>query len=438
MSACPENRSIGSRARDGRLALRHSALLLALLCGGWACQQAEPGGERAEVPQPSPKAGYWNTPRHGANCFNREVSQEWLDAAAQAGIGMVRLAYGKWPSDERDFLLGDAGQYAGLVAADLARLVETLDAADALGIKVVVTPLSLPGARYRQFNEGERDGRLWTDPAYTQQAAAFWQDLASELEGHPAVAAYDLLNEPNPEWFYGKRSFWDAGFGAWYEQVRGGPGDLNRLHREVAAAIRHVDADTPLIVESGLYATPWAFEYLDALEDDNVLYSFHMYEPYSYTTHRINDGRFTYPGTVFVEDAGQEKLFDSEALDAFFDPVRAWAARNRVLPSRIIVGEFGCDRRVAGARGYLADLISIFNREGWHWAFYSFREDTWDAMDYELGTGGPGQAYWDAAEAGSLPANYARIYGRLSENPLWEVFRSALRPADAPPVGETR
>lgn len=33
-----------------------------------------------------------------------------------------------------------------------------------------------------------------------------------------------------------------------------------------------------------------------------------------------------------------------------------------------------------------------------HWAFYSFREDSWDGMDYELGSAKVPWRYWQAIE----------------------------------------
>ena len=38
--------------------------------------------------------------------------------------------------------------------------------------------------------------------------------------------------------------------------------------------------------------------------------------------------------------------------------------------------------------------------DGLHWAFYSFREDAWDGMDYELGAAKLPWHYWDAVEQG--------------------------------------
>jgi hypothetical protein len=51
-----------------------------------------------------------------------------------------------------------------------------------------------------------------------------------------------------------------------------------------------------------------------------------------------------------------------------------------------------------------------------------FREDTWDAMDYELGSGPPGGAYWKAVEAGENPEPPRK------PNPLFEVLRREFRP----------
>ncbi|MNI93865.1 hypothetical protein D3C73_1518830 [compost metagenome] len=35
-----------------------------------------------------------------------------------------------------------------------------------------------------------------------------------------------------------------------------------------------------------------------------------------------------------------------------------------------------------------------------HWAFYAFREDGWDGMDYELGDKPLPGSYWQAVEKG--------------------------------------
>ena len=62
----------------------------------------------------------------------------------------------------------------------------------------------------------------------------------------------------------------------------------------------------------------------------------------------------------------------------------------------------------------------MFNELGWHWAFYSFREDSWTGMDYEIGPGPLGWAYWQAVERGENPTPPRR------PNNLISVLRQAL------------
>jgi hypothetical protein len=77
--ACGEDRLAGMR--------RH-AFLTAALTSIAGSAQAHPARLRQ---------------RTGANCFNRRVTPRWVEAAARADIGLVRLSYEKW--DDRDFLL---------------------------------------------------------------------------------------------------------------------------------------------------------------------------------------------------------------------------------------------------------------------------------------------------------------------------------------------
>ena len=37
---------------------------------------------------------------------------------------------------------------------------------------------------------------LWKEPAYQDQTVYLWEQVAAHYRGEPAVAAYDLLNEP--------------------------------------------------------------------------------------------------------------------------------------------------------------------------------------------------------------------------------------------------
>jgi len=176
-------------------------------------------------------------------------SSAYFKEARRQGIEWIRLAYDKWKPAKRDFLLGDASRYEGLVAADLKILKATLDRADAEGLKVVVVPLSLPGMRWSQNNGGQFDGRIWQDKERWTQSARFWGDLARELKGHPAVVGYNLVNEPAPEREGGVVE--DASpeaLKAWYGTVKGSARDLPTFYRLVLAAVRRVDPVTPVML----------------------------------------------------------------------------------------------------------------------------------------------------------------------------------------------
>jgi len=347
---------------------------------------------------------FWNTPRHGGNSFNRlPPDQAYFDALRAYGASWVRLSYDKWKPAQRDFLLGNADRYEQLPAADLKQLRDTLDRAHRAGLKVVIAPLSLPGMRWSQNNQGQFDDRLWQGNGYARQAVSFWRDLARALEDHPAIAAYNLVNEPAPEKFGGLAEHASAErMQQWYAQARSGARDLPALYTQLIAAIREVDAKTPIMVDAGWYASADAFGYWQVpLQDDRVLYSVHMYEPYSATS-APNLSRkvpIDYPG--LAPFAGEIQQWDAERVRQYLELPLAWMERMKLPRSRLVVGEFGCMRRLPGCSEYLEDVLSVMDRHRLHWAFYSFREDNWDGMDYELGSAKVPWRYWQAIEQGS-------------------------------------
>ena len=156
---------------------------------------------------------------------------------------------------------------------------------------------------------------------------------------------------------------------------------------------------------------------------ENVIYSFHMYEPYDFTTARINKGRYGYPGRMLLSNNQVEFELSKLFLKEFLSPINDWCERNKVPAEKIWVGEFGCDRSTDGVAEYLKDLIEIFNENNWHWSFYSYREDVWAAMDYELGTSKPHWKYWEYEQAGTLHLHYEELYDqKTNDNEPWDVL----------------
>lgn len=376
------------------------------------------------VKSSSQKINFWETQQKGTNYFNATPTTEWFASAAEANIKFVRFTYAKWKGEERDFLLGDADDFQGINEKDFQKLLKYINIADSLNIKVVITPISLPGARWKQNNNDIQDGRLWKEHKFQEQTIQFWQELATKLKGHPAIIGYNIKNEPHPEVFLEQNKYGEERILEWYNSVKNTPGDLNLFYKNIIKAIREIDAETPIIVESGLYATTWTFKYLEKFEDPNIIYSFHMYEPYHFTTQRINKNRFGYGDEMPAsENWGRKIEVNLNTLEEIIQPVVDWAEENNVPSNRIWAGEFGCARTVEGVENYLSDLISVFNKNNWHWSFYSYREDVWDSMDYELGTKKVPYKYWEYSENNTLHKHYNEIYGAIKNNPVWPVFQ---------------
>ncbi|MTI45592.1 cellulase (glycosyl hydrolase family 5) [Roseibium hamelinense] len=369
----------------------------------------------AALAQPAQAADliqFWDTPQKGGNSFNAEPPDaDYFEALADTGATWVRLAFSKWPGARRDFLIGSAGAYTGLEKADLETLRQVLDAAHGAGLKVVVVPLSLPGSRWSQQNDSQFDDRLWSDTAFADQAIQFWKDLADALKDHPAIAAYNLLNEPAPEKPTGLvENGRTADLQAWQTSHSGTPRDLPWLYERMIGAIREVDPVTPVMVDSGYYANPRALAaWPKKLTDERVLYAFHMYEPYAATSspNMKRDTPLRYPGVVTDYD-GKGLTWTAHDVAAHIGKAYEWADRAGVPSNRIVAAEFGCMRRWQDCGAYLTDVMDALDKHNGHWAFYSFREDVWEGMDYELPQDfPPGRFYWlmEEGKAAKLPRN---------------------------------
>jgi len=370
------------------------------------------------------KSEYWEIQRKGANCFNKVPSEKWLKAASEADLQWIRLTFSKWEGEQRDFLIGNTDNYSGLVEADIQKLIEVLHWAGKYNIKIVLSPLSLPGSRYRQQNGNKYDDKLWQSSDYHDRAIQFWKDLAGRLKDEQAIAGYNIINEPAPELTTGmKEHGGDAAYySEWYARHKGTARDLPDFYQRIINSIREVDSITPIILDAGWYGQPMSFSYWPEMAGSNILYSIHMYEPYSYTNRKnfVDGNKYSYPGKIPF--GGETKEWDILALESYLRPFFDWAESNDIDKSKLVIGEFGCYRRNSGCDHYLTDLVKLFNDQQIHWAFYSFREDEWDGYDYEIGTGPLGWKYWEAKEEGKDVEP-----DRNGDNLMWEAIKKGLK-----------
>ncbi len=375
----------------GRMRTVALAMLLTPNVTRMAAAQTAPAGAAAitDKPAAASKIDAWSRPARGANyvAYDGHAAED-LPAAGGYGIRVLRLFLPgidrEWP-EEQDYFASD--EYGRRLEA----LDEVIRIAAANGMKVIVTGGAVPGRMYNWNEHGRGDRRLWRADWRHEVFAAFWQRIAERYRGNPAVIGYELLNEPSFEQSRDPERWSHAFLAAFADEVRGTPGDLNLLYRRAVAAIREADRETPIVLDSGAWASPAAFFYLEPIEgDDRIMYSFHWYEPQSFTVWRQHQGSATYPGCVTEQEtAGDEWVkvtWDIEShRRCMAAPVQAWQKEHSIPSNRILCGEFSADRRAAGADEWNRDVITVLNENGWHWMYYIFRERGWNAKDFELG-----------------------------------------------------
>jgi aryl-phospho-beta-D-glucosidase BglC (GH1 family) len=236
---------------------------------------------------------------------------------------------------------------------NLARLDTAVKAAEEAHLYIVLTCREGPGRA--DFN---RSTEIWRDAAAQEAYAWMWRAVASHYRGRRSIAGYDLMCEPHPD-----------------QEADKPLGDWNSLARKISLSIREVDKLTPILVNSSGWAYPRLFESLRPTGDARTIYTVHFYDPHYYTHQKPGAG-VAYPGFRVAGKADQP--WDKAVLEAQLAPVRAFQEKYRVP---IFVGEFGCARYAPGVEDWMRDQLEFYERSGWSWAYWAFRE--WDVMNIE-------------------------------------------------------
>jgi endoglucanase len=236
---------------------------------------------------------------------------------------------------------------------NLARLDQAVSAAEEAHLFVALTCREGPGRP--DFN---RSHEIWREAPAQDAYVKMWREIASHYRGRASIVGYDLMCEPHPD-----------------EEAHQPLGDWNVLARKITAAIREVDTNTPILVNSIGWAYPKQFAVLQATGDPRTIYTVHFYDPHYYT-HQKPEDKIAYPG--FHVPGRKEPPWSKTFLEAQFAEVAAFAQKNH---APIFVGEFGCARYAPGVVDWMRDQMDFYERSGWSWAYWSFRE--WDVMNIE-------------------------------------------------------
>lgn len=181
-------------------------------------------------------------------------SERDYERVKELGFNSVRFAFrGEWYVQDRE--------------AFWAWLDQNVEWARQHGVRLILD-LHIPIGGYWLGSDPESaDFRLWTDAGVRQQNVDLWASIAERYRDEPAVAAYDLLNEPVTT---------DSSGEQW-----------RSLAQDMTEAIRAVDRNHLLVI-GAVYGTDGGFDPEGVerhllVDDDNAMYDFHFYDPYRYT-----------------------------------------------------------------------------------------------------------------------------------------------------------
>jgi aryl-phospho-beta-D-glucosidase BglC (GH1 family) len=264
------------------------------------------------------------------------------------GATVVRLAlnYRHFERDDEPFKYLEAG---------FARLDRAVGWCAKHGLYAIFDLHAVQGWQNTDWHcdNSSRHAFFWQHRQFQDRFVALWEEFARRYKGNPAVAGYNVMNEPVTNAPHGR--FGDAYTPDWDA--------LNRVYRRVVQAIRAIDPDHIIFLEGDLFSSRFAG--LDAPFAENLVYSSHNYNAAGF-------GPGRYPGEI-----GGERWDRQKQVQVFQDHEGTRFAQQQSVP--LWVGEFGSDcagpaEELSDRLRALDDQIGVFEEHGAHWTTWTYKD----------------------------------------------------------------
>ncbi len=307
-------------------------------------------------------ASHWfsqNPGDYSARHTDTEITPDDIAAMARLGFDNVRLSIDAVPLEQ--YPRGADGLNVDFVA----RLDGAVDLILADGMAVTID--LHPEDSYKQ--------QLRTDNAAVDRLVALWRKLAAHYAGRdPGSVFFEILNEPEVN----------------------DPYRWAGIQARVAAAIREAAPNNTIIATGPNYSDIVDLLSLHPLDDGNVIYNFHFYDPHEFTHQgatwstgwwRYEHG-IPYPPTAssmqellkeIPDPADRFQLenywlnnWNAGHIQRLIDEAAAWAQANRVP---LLCNEFGAYRAVAdpvSRTNWIRDVRTALEADGIGWAMWDY------------------------------------------------------------------
>jgi endoglucanase len=278
------------------------------------------------------------------------------------GANVVRLPlnYRHFEDDRRPFEYLESG---------FKRLDEAIAFCAKNGLYVILDLHAVQGWQNTDWHcdNASRHTFFWQHPHFQERFNALWRAIARRYQGNPAVAGYNVMNEPVTGTPYGRfhnryQTDWEV---------------INRVYRGVVEEIREEDSEHIIFLEGDYYSR--RFNGLEAPFAPDLVYSSHNYS-------RFGFGPGKYPG---MNQAG---MWDLEAQRAeFLAQEGTQYTHQHNVP--LWVGEFGSayngpQDEIPDRLRAMDDQLAVFNQGGAHWTTWTYKDIHvmgWTQLDPESG-----------------------------------------------------
>jgi len=227
---------------------------------------------------------------------NQHHTEESYKELSEMGFNSVRfyLNYGLFESDDNPYRYNEAG---------FEWIDRNIEQAKKYGIRLLLN-MHYPQGGYQSQGNGEE---LWLNEENQKRLTALWTEIAERYSNEPTILGYGIVNEP----VVAVEENADEGLGKW-----------QKLAQEITDGIRTVDMNHIVFVEkmcavenvsTGL--AEWKTfndenNYVH-IDDNNIVYEFHYYEPHMYTHQGFNwanteDYDYTYPDETIAMSYNSE------------------------------------------------------------------------------------------------------------------------------------
>lgn len=314
-----------------------------------------------------------------------------LKRLKEVGFDTVRL-----PVDPAPFMVFEGGRQRLVYE----RLFDALAKINAAGMNAIVD--LHPNSRHPVWGQHAVIKGPGT-PTFDRYADLI-EEMARKLDRHRARVALELINEPRIKCKGDDQARW------------------NELAKGLVDRARKGSTTLTLLMTGACVSSAEGLVALDpkAFDDDKIIYTFHFYDPFSFThqgaqfipwpdkyldevpwpanarpmekplaktMQRVAEAKIDpleREKALIGAQANLKKFYNTNAdqglIRARFAPVAEWARKHNIEPIRIFIGEFGVLKKRQGLPGalckdrmrWLTDIRTIADEFGFSWAYFNY------------------------------------------------------------------